>query len=68
MRGATGGAAQLVARRGARAGPGRRLVLLAAGHGVAFLAAQDDLTRIAPDQQRAEVSAAFYRASVRNSR
>jgi hypothetical protein len=27
---------------------------------VAFLAAQDDLTRIAPDRQRAEVSAAFY--------
>jgi MFS family permease len=29
-------------------------------HGVAFLAAQDELTRIAPAQQRAEVSAAFY--------
>ena len=27
---------------------------------MAFLAAQDDLTRIVPDQQRAEVSAAFY--------
>jgi hypothetical protein len=27
---------------------------------VAFLAAQDDLTRIAPSGQRAEVSAAFY--------
>lgn len=35
-------------------------VLAGAGHGVAFLAAQDDLTRIAPDEQRAEVSAAFY--------
>jgi hypothetical protein len=35
-------------------------VLAGAGHGVAFLAAQDDLTRIAPDDQRAEVSAAFY--------
>jgi hypothetical protein len=36
------------------------VMLAGAGHGVAFLAAQDDLTRIAPDQQRAEVSAAFY--------
>ncbi len=35
-------------------------VLAGAGHGVAFLAAQDELTRIAPAQQRAEVSAAFY--------
>jgi hypothetical protein len=35
-------------------------VLAGAGHGVAFLAAQDDLTRLAPDDQRAEVSAAFY--------
>jgi predicted MFS family arabinose efflux permease len=35
-------------------------VLAGAGHGVAFLAAQDDLTRIAPARQRAEVSAAFY--------
>jgi MFS family permease len=30
------------------------------GHGAAYLAAQDDLTRIAPSEQRAEVSAAFY--------
>jgi hypothetical protein len=29
-------------------------------HLLAFLAAQDDLTRIAPDGQRAEISAAFY--------
>lgn len=35
-------------------------VLAGAGHGVAFLAAQDDLTRIAPTEQRVEVSAAFY--------
>jgi MFS family permease len=35
-------------------------ILAGAGHGVAFLAAQDELTRIAPAQQRAEVSAAFY--------
>lgn len=35
-------------------------ILAGAGHGVAFLAAQDELTRIAPDRQRAEVSAAFY--------
>jgi predicted MFS family arabinose efflux permease len=35
-------------------------VLAGIGHGVAILAAQDDLTRIAPDRQRAEVSAAFY--------
>jgi hypothetical protein len=35
-------------------------VLAGVGHGVAFLAAQDDLTRIAPSDQRAEVSAAFY--------
>lgn len=35
-------------------------IVAGAGHGVAALAAQDDLTRIAPDQQRAEVSAAFY--------
>lgn len=35
-------------------------VLAGAGHGLAALAAQDDLTRIAPDEQRAEVSAAFY--------
>jgi hypothetical protein len=31
-----------------------------AGHGLAALAAQDDLTRIAPAEQRGEVSAAFY--------
>lgn len=35
-------------------------VLAGIGHGVAFLAAQDELTRLAPDGQRAEVSAAFY--------
>jgi len=35
-------------------------ILAGVGHGVAFLAAQDELTRIAPDRQRAEVSAAFY--------
>ena len=35
-------------------------ILAGAGHGVAFLAAQDDLTRIAPARQRAEVTAAFY--------
>lgn len=35
-------------------------VLAGAGHGFAVLAAQDDLTRIAPDEQRGEVSAAFY--------
>ena len=35
-------------------------VMAGGGHGVAVLAAQDDLTRIAPDGQRAEVSAAFY--------
>jgi MFS family permease len=47
--------------------PARSWVLLVAGaalagtgHGAAFLAAQDDLTRIAPNDQRAEVSAAFY--------
>jgi predicted MFS family arabinose efflux permease len=49
------------------ASPARSWVLLVAGavlagtgHGAAFLAAQDDLTRIAPADQRAEVSAAFY--------
>ena len=36
------------------------VILAGAGHGVAVLAAQDDLTRIAPGGQRAEVSAAFY--------
>ncbi|MDN5919282.1 MAG: MFS transporter [Pseudonocardia sp.] len=35
-------------------------VIAGAGHGLAFLAAQDDLTRIAPPEQRAEISAAFY--------
>jgi sugar phosphate permease len=35
-------------------------VLAGAGHGLAYLAAQDDLTRIAPAAQRGEVSAAFY--------
>jgi MFS family permease len=35
-------------------------VLAGTGHGLAFLAAQDDLTRIAPNNQRAEISAAFY--------
>ena len=36
------------------------VLLAGGGHGVAVLAAQDDLTHIAPDRQRAEVSAAFY--------
>jgi MFS family permease len=31
-----------------------------AGHGVGFLAAQHDLNRIAPDERRGEVNAAFY--------
>jgi len=35
-------------------------VLAGIGHGLAFLSAQDELTRIAPADQRAEVSAAFY--------
>ena len=35
-------------------------VVAGCGHGLAALAAQDDLTRIAPDEARAEVSAAFY--------
>lgn len=35
-------------------------LLAGVGHGLAFLAAQDDLTRIAPAEQRAEISAAFY--------
>lgn len=35
-------------------------VLAGAGHGLAILAAQDDLTRIAPGDERAAVSAAFY--------
>ncbi|MBR7830664.1 MFS transporter [Actinospica sp. MGRD01-02] len=34
--------------------------LAGTGHGAACLAAQDELTRIAPADQRAEVSAAFY--------
>ncbi len=35
-------------------------VLAGGGHGLAFLAAQDDPIRIAPEAQRAEISAAFY--------
>lgn len=35
-------------------------VLAGGGHGLAFLAAQDNLTQIAPEEQRAEISAAFY--------
>jgi MFS family permease len=35
-------------------------VLAGAGHGFAILAAQDSLTRIAPEDQRAAISAAFY--------
>lgn len=35
-------------------------LLAGAGHGIASLAAQDELTRIAPDEARGEVSAAFY--------
>jgi MFS family permease len=35
-------------------------ILAGAGHGAAVLAAQDELTRIVPGGQRAEVSAAFY--------
>jgi MFS family permease len=49
------------------ASPARSWVLLVlgaalagVGHGAAYPAAQDDLTRIAPGGQRAEVSAAFY--------
>jgi MFS family permease len=34
-------------------------VLAGAGHGIAFLGAQADLNRIAPDERRGEVSAAF---------
>jgi hypothetical protein len=34
--------------------------LAGAGHGLAFLAAQDHLTQLAPAEQRAEISAAFY--------
>lgn len=35
-------------------------LLAGCGHGLAILAAQDNLTRIAPEDQRAEISAAFY--------
>jgi MFS family permease len=35
-------------------------VVAGAGHGVGFLAAQHDLNRIAPDDRRGEVNAAFY--------
>lgn len=35
-------------------------LLAGIGHGLAILAAQDNLTRIAPEEQRAEISAAFY--------
>lgn len=35
-------------------------VLAGGGHGLAFLAAQNDLTQIAPDDRLGEVSAAFY--------
>jgi len=35
-------------------------VLAGAGHGLAFLAAQDNLTQITPPEQRAAVSASFY--------
>jgi hypothetical protein len=35
-------------------------VLAGSGHGMAYLAAQDNLTRIAPGEQHAEISAAFY--------
>lgn len=35
-------------------------VVAGCGHGLAALTAQDDLTRIAPEEARAEVSAAFY--------
>lgn len=35
-------------------------LLAGCGHGLAILAAQDNLTRIAPPEQRAEISAAFY--------
>jgi MFS family permease len=34
--------------------------LAGAGHGAAYLAAQDNLARIAPSDKRAEISAAFY--------
>ncbi len=35
-------------------------VIAGAGHGVGFLAAQHDLNRIAPEDRRGEVNAAFY--------
>lgn len=35
-------------------------ILAGLGHGLAFLAAQDDLTQIAPPERRASISAAFY--------
>jgi MFS family permease len=35
-------------------------MLAGAGHGLAILAAQDELTRITPEDERAAVSAAFY--------
>ena len=35
-------------------------LLAGCGHGLAILAAQDNLTQIAPEDRRAEVSAAFY--------
>jgi MFS family permease len=34
-------------------------LLAGAGHGIGFLGAQDELNRIAPDEQRGEVTAAF---------
>lgn len=49
------------------ASPARSIAMLAVGgvlaglgHGAAYLAAQDALTQMAPEDQRAEVSAAFY--------
>lgn len=35
-------------------------VLAGAGHGLGFLAAQDNLTQIVPEERRGEVSAAYY--------
>jgi MFS family permease len=35
-------------------------IVAGAGHGVGFLASQHELNRIAPDEHRAEVNAAFY--------
>jgi hypothetical protein len=34
-------------------------LLAGAGHGIGFLGAQDELNRIAPDDRRGEVTAAF---------